>query len=654
MAVLETVTIEQLPPLAGAQGDELVALQSPDGPSVFAPLKDAVLAQQTSPTAVKRRMFEKLQEQYTPEDEGAVGNGMIYDEVAFVRAANECVARGRTLWGRKGAVYRIGATANLPGPGFTFDGNGCTIYASTHIVMLNMLGGGWKLYNCKIVGPDGGVYNANGFGIACRGDVEDGSRGAGVAPNYFEDVTLEGIDFVGIGNTCFDPWFLRGIRSRDLAFTRTGYGGTILYSCEDYDGKGYVADTLYGETTSGEMNSYVVSYTCKVGSGDLVRDPPSRRCYAHNGRVFFQPSWHSLDSHGARICGFEDWVMRDVRRAAALTNRGTDSTQDGYLRKISSFNNLPFALQGSGEPTVDSVNAGVTVGPTGAKLKKDSGVWVTGVAGSPSRNIELRDIYLEGHGRPGQLDGSFYFEQCDLDARGLADKDGYINGVYAPNGVTGRIEHRSLNLNAWDNDAYPPGTFGQLAFDTVRPLHAGGGDLTYQGLQERTVALPANTFSLDAVINGAGAGNQVAIVGNGIKNSGGAGLFVSGDENFVTGNYARGVSVAAGAGQFTGVAPSGTVLCTRDADSISLEIPPISGTADPGSTTFTLGTLTVNFRPTRTQVFTVGATDNGVAVLARLSIAPSGVMTLTNGIAGGPWTAAGTKGIAAETVRYSV
>jgi hypothetical protein len=600
--------------------------------------------------ATLRTGREKLAERLTPEDRGAVGNGIANDTAAFVAAANEAVARGVYLRGRRGATYLLGSAANLPA-GLHFDGEGCTIKANSDIEMLVMLGGGWRIYNCKIVGPDGGVYTAGNKGIVCHGDDE--SRGAGIAPNYYEDVVIEGVDFVGIGNTCFDPWFVRGIRARDLSFKRVGYGGAILYSCEDFDGRIFNADTLTGETTSGEMNAYVISFTSKIGSVDAVRDPPSRRCYAHDGLVVNMPTWHALDTHGGRICGFEGWEMRDVRRAVALTNRGTDSAQDCYARKIRSFNTLPFALQVSGEPTVDSINAGV-VGATAAKLKKDSGMWVTGVSASPARNIELRDIYLEGHGRPGQLDGSFYFEHCDLDARGLADKDGYINGIYAPNGVTGRIEHRSLNLVAWDNDAYPGGSFGQLAFDTVRPIDMRGGNLAYEGRQERTVALPANTFALDALIASAGAGNQIKLIGNGVKNSGGSGLFISGDENYVTGNYTRGVSVTAGAGQFTGVAPSGSVMCTRDADSIALEIPAISGTADPGSTAFTLGTLPVNFRPSRTQTFTIRGTDNSVAIVVILTIATSGVMTLATGLAGGAWTASGTKGVLPETVRFTL
>lgn len=597
-----------------------------------------------APTDVSQQLARRL----TPEDYGAAGDGVADDGPAFLRAANEAVARGVFLRGIRGSIYRLGAGINAPA-GLHFDGEGCTIKSNTHFNMLTFLGGGVRFYNCTILGAGGAAYNANGKGLVFHGV---GGAGPGVAPTMLEDIAVEGVTLADLGHTAVDLWYTTGIRTRDLTLRRLGYAGVLGYSIEDFDGRGFDVDTLYGETTSGEMNAYAVSFTSAVGAGDDVRNPPSRRCYAHEGVVRNMPTWHALDTHGGRVIGYQDWQLFDVRRGVAITNRGDDSAHDCYVKRIRSFNSLPFALGVDGEPTAGSVNAGVTYGTTVDKLKKDSAVWVTGFAGAPSKNIHLDDIYAEGHGRPGQVDGNFFFEHCDLDARRLVDRKGYLGGVHAKAGVTGLIEHRSIDLIGWDDGSYPNGSYGYQAFDTVRPLTSSGGNFKYQGRYERTTALPAGVFDLDALINAAGAGNRVELVGNGVKNKTGAGLFIGGDADYVTGNYSRGVILTAGVGQFSGTVPSGSVLCTRDGDSVELDFAQIGGTSI--SPDFTLGILPPNFRPRSTIIKTVRVTDNDVAGLGLLSIASSGLITLLNGPGGGAWTAALTKNILPGGVSFVV
>lgn len=596
--------------------------------------------------AVKRLGRAKLAERITPEDYGASGAGVGDDATAFTTAAMRAVGAGAYLRGRRGAIYQIEAGMVLPA-GLHFDGEGCTIRAATHMEMVTLLGGGARFTNCTIEGPDDGGYDVAGKGIVLHGTA---GAGPGVAPVMAEDLGVEAVTFIGIGHTALDLWYCSGIRSRDLVMRRLGYAGVVGYSIEDFDGKGFDVDTIYGETLSGEMNAYAATFTSAVNGGDDVRYPPSRRCYAHEGKVSNMPTWHALDTHGGRVIGFQDWELYDVRRAMALTNRGDDSAQDCYAKRIRSFNTLPFALDAGGEPTAPSVNAGVSYGGTADKLKKDSALWITGVAGSPSRNMKIDDFFAEGHGRPGQINGSYYFENCDVDARSLVDKDGYINGVYAPTGVTGSIEHWCINPQAWDDGAYPGGSYGNLSFDTVRPLDARGGDLKYQGRYTRTSALPANTFDLDFLISAAGVANKVEIVGNGVRGKSGGGHFISGDAAYVTGNYSRGIVLTAGVGEFSGAPPSGSVLCAREGAVISLDLPTIGGTST--SAAFTLGTLPPNFRPSSAQICVVRVTDAGVAMMGLLSIATSGLITLLVGPGGVAWTVGGTKNVLPCSVSF--
>ncbi|WP_447929983.1 hypothetical protein [Sphingopyxis fribergensis] len=586
----------------------------------------------------------------TPEDWGAAGNGVTDDTAAFVAAANHAVINGLTLWGRRGSRYRFASTAMLPAE-LRFSGEGCTIVATDHITMIKFQGGGWRFYDCVIEGPDQHGYNANGLGIVCRGDIETSARAAGIAPNYFEDMVVEGVEFVGLGHTALDFWFARGIRTRDLSFRRIGYAGLIGYTVEDFDGHGFDIDTLYGETSSGELNCYGVGFTSRVDSVDPVRDPPSRRCYAHHGRARNQPSWHMLDTHGGRMIGFADWEISNARRAVAITHRGTDSAHDCYVRDIRAFNDLPFEILPNGNLTPESVNAN-------GYLKKDSALWITGVATSPSRGVTVDRFFAEGHSRPGDRDGAFFIENADAILRDITDKGSFVNGVNVNGGFTGRIErHKCIDLTSWNPNNFPAGSWANRHGNAgPRPIEVRGSnnDLRYEGEYLRATSLPPGVSDLEVVITDPSPTNRLKLIGNGIKNRADGGIYLTGsssDENFVTGNYERRMMLAAGAGEF-GAGAQGEARCTRDGDVIVVELPSIGGTST--STGFSLGTLTANFRPRSKQSFIARGTDNGIAVATVVELGADGKIILGREVANGAWTASGTKGLAAVTLSFSV
>jgi hypothetical protein len=591
--------------------------------------------------AVVRTDYAKLAERITPEDYGAVGSGLVTDRASFVNAANEAVARGQYLRGRKGAIYLLDATANLPA-GLRFDGEGCTIKATSHITMIELAANS-LFVNCQIIGADDGVYNAAGMGIRFRGTD---SGVANTPPNWKDGLVVEGVEFIGLGHTGLDMTYARNIRTRDLATLRMGYAGGIGYSVEDYDGFGYDLDTFFGETGSGELNAYAWGFTSAVSAGDDVRYPPSRRCYAHHGTVRNLPTWHALDTHGGRNIGFAGWIMTDVRRAVAITNRGDDSAHDCYVRNIRSINSQPFGINPDGSLTAESLNSNGT-------LKRDCALWLTGLAASPSRGVKVDNFYAEGHGVPGRRDATFFIENGNYDVNNVTDKSGWLNSIRVNGGFTGSIKgHLSLDVTSWNPAAYPGGSWAQVNGNSApRPLDmtGDGNDFDYEGKYERTSALPAGVAALDALVIGASATNKVELVGNGIKNKTGGGLAITGDAAFVTGNYTRGETLTAGAGQFS-AAVTGVVMCNREGDVKTLEFPLISGTS--ASAAFTLATLLPNFRPIREQSFVVSVVDNGTASFGLMTISTAGVVTLLLGAGGSGWTATGTKSLKPCTVSF--
>lgn len=615
------------------------------------PLKGAGLLAWTpyEAGAVAGLTREKLAQRITPEDYGAVGDGTANDSAAILAAANAAVARGQTLWGKKGARYRLLTGVTLP-TGLHFDGEGCTFVSTTHINMITFLGGGVRFYNCKFEGPDLGVYNANGKGLHFEG-TDSGTPGQ--APNMLEDIEVEGVGFTGLGYSALTFTYARGVRVRDISGARLGYVGLLGFSCEDFSSSGFSWDTFYGESDSGELNAYAVTFTSQVNTGDHVRNPPSKRCYAHDGVVKNLPTWHALDTHGGEQIGFANWDLYDCKRAVALTNRGTGSPMECYVRDIRAINTLEFALDvGTGERTPGSLNSNGT-------MKKDAALWVIGANSSTllSKRCTVERFYAKGHGTPGSNSGSFYFENTDCQARDLIDELGWQQGVRIGGGFYGNIErHQCINPQAWAASSYPALSWGNAnANSAPRALDSTlsyGGVFTYEGAYSHPAAYETGVSGLDTVLTNLGVDHSPKLKGNGVRGVTGGGDILSGDNNYIRGNLDLEV-ILTGTG-FSGTAPTTTCRQSLEGKFATLQFTPLSAPGTSNSTDFTLGTLNANFRPTATRIVRATGLDNGVDVEVILSIAPSGVITVLNGLARAGFLAVGLKGLTACSVSYTL
>jgi hypothetical protein len=605
---------------------------------------EMVKGQQSGSGSILRLTSEKLAERITPEDYGAAGDGSTPDGAAVLDAANAAVAQGKFLRGRRGATYLITSALTLP-TGLHFDGEGCTFKATTHFAMLSFLGGGVRFYNCTIEGPDDGTYNGSGKGLRLAGSD---SGIASTPPNMIEDIAIEGVNFVGIGHTALDLWYSRGVRIRDVSGLRIGYQGVLGFSCEDIDGKGFDFDTFYGESGTGELNAYAVAFSSLVGTSDHVRNPPSRRCYAHSGTVKNLPTWHALDTHGGENIGFQDWNLYDVRRGVAITNRGTASAQNCYVRNIRSINRLPFVIESSGEPSTASLNSNGT-------LKRDSALWITGASGIESKGITVENFYAEGHGRPAKTDGSFFLENTDAILTNITDYKGFTVGVHVNGGFNGRIErHQCIDLFSWAGSSYPGGSWANLNSNaSPRPLDSAsstGGKFAYEGIWRHPSAFESGVTARDFAAANLGTDHQVEIVGDGVRGKTAGGPIISGTSDYLTGNVDLSVTLTATG--FSGTAPTGSVALSRADNVVHMTLPAISGTSN--ATTMTIGTLPPNFRPKAGRLVIARGKDNGTDGVVLFSIATSGVITCFWGAGAAAFTASGTKGLAACTVSYPI
>jgi hypothetical protein len=116
-------------------------------------------------------------------------------------------------------------------------------------------------------------------------------------------------------------------------------------------------------------------------------------------------------------------------------------------------------------------------------------------------------------------------------------------------------------------------------------------------------------------------------------------------------NYSSGSFTASLTGCTT--VPTGTITYTIYGNMVTLAIPSISGTSN--TTAATLTGLPAALIPAQNQRLLAGITDNGTiaAGIARIDNA-GGTITMFPSAAGGAFTASGTKGIAQNTLTYSL
>lgn len=98
--------------------------------------------------------------------------------------------------------------------------------------------------------------------------------------------------------------------------------------------------------------------------------------------------------------------------------------------------------------------------------------------------------------------------------------------------------------------------------------------------------------------------------------------------------------------------PTGTVKYSIIGNTVTLDIPAISGTSN--STAFTLTGAPAAIAPTADKDVLIGVTDNGTTQLGFVKIKTTGVLEFYANIGGGVFTSSGTKAVRAFSVTYTL
>lgn len=174
-----------------AEKASLLQLASSAGSSLIGFLQSGV-------GAIIRAIQDKLRERISPEDFGAVGDGITNDKSAIDKAAT--AASGKSLYFTPGKNYRCDGGFDISGDNTHVIGYGATLtYNSTATFnhCIRIFGNNCSVRGIKVKSPGGLVRDDTGFGISV-GQVATQTTNVTVADCILEDVASAGIWFSNV------------------------------------------------------------------------------------------------------------------------------------------------------------------------------------------------------------------------------------------------------------------------------------------------------------------------------------------------------------------------------------------------------------------------------------------------------------------------
>lgn len=554
---------------------------------------------------------------------GAVGDGTTDDTAAVQRWLSACngdyigtAARGKTYRCTAGLTISAAVQLECYGANFTFPFNGTAITVTASNVSIR---GG------KFTG-NSAAYNAGGIGVLATGTL----NAAAVAPTYIERVDIRDATFENFGNEGIEYRYVRDSVVSGNTVKTCGYAGIFGYSCLRVVVERNEVDTLVGETVSGELNAYGISFTSLVSTSDFVQNPQSTDCVVRHNRVRNIPTWTGIDTHGGlriRIYGNE---LDDCRRGIILTNLNT---------------------RGASYCTVDSntLRNSLTGTNTNGTRRQGEAFWDIG-ASSAIRNQYNRftNNRVFQHGNSHAVEGCAYINFAE---------DGVFDGNVLQEPYTAGIQIASFvrrySIKRNDIiDAKGPGTGAGGATDFPFGILTTG-DST-ESIEIAHNSISRRNTAADTVVGEVGIG-----FGNFATKS--IRLFSNQFSNLVA-DWSFGADISGITGDveltFTGTltglttTPTGSVKYTRNGEIVTLSIPQISGTSN--STAATITGMPTSLAPTTAKRCLVRVQDNGTAALGLAEVGTGGVITLYLGATAAVFTGSGTKSIEACTITYSL
>lgn len=515
------------------------------------------------------------------------------------------------------------ATGLVAQPNTTIIGWGATLTTASEIKMLS-LGSASEVFGLSLVGP-GAAYAASSFGIFATGI----RGGAVVSPTFISDIKIIGCSIESIGNAAIELDYCKDSIVSNNTIRDIGYAGVFVYSGKNISVVNNKISSLTGESVSGQLNAYGVTFTSLSNTSDFVRDPVSIDCEASGNSIFNIPTWHALDTHGGKRILFKKNKIYNCRRGVILTNLVTVGAEDCVV----SDNDLINELSGTN---------------SNGSQKQGEAFWDVGQSSSVrNKRNKISNNRVFQHGDPVASVGALYIENAE-------------DGIYEPNEFTepynygvvikSNVRRGSISRNTIiDPKGAGVGGGGPTDFPSYILFDGTNMDVMtvgYNNLLRKNSAVAAKVGEIGINV----ANTSLKSINFKVNTFDSVVLDLSLPElTGVTGDIEADFT-----GTLTGctTSPTGTLQYTRNNNIITLRIPTITGTSN--ATTATITGVPINARPAAQQICYIRVTDNGVTQDGMALIGIDGTITLWVGAGLNAFTNAGTKGVADTTISYKV
>jgi len=554
-------------------------------------------------------------------DYGAVGGGIVDDAVAIQAALDANGAAVVNL--PDGKTYKVGTGLSVP-VGVVLTGEGSTLTTSDTISLITLEGSGSGVKGLTLTGPSSS-YVAGQKAITATGT----RNGAAVAPTYLENILIEDVKIDSFGNYGVELSYCTG-RIKDVKITNCGYVGILGYSCKDLYVTNPHIDTIVGETTSGQLNAYGITFTGLTSATDLVRDPASTNCTVTGGYVANIPDWHGLDTHGGVKVKFTGNTVKDCRRGIILTSRGSangpeDCTVDN--------NFIGNSLSGDNAVGSEKTAAAIwDIGHVSAKGKRNK-ITNNKIYQHGGITTNIPATYLENT-EGGCVKGNLFSEPYTTAIKlfsGVSDYDISGNTIIDPKGpgtgAGGATDFpQCINITDATNTNITVGGNTLARKDSSVDTVVGELGIVIANVPSKTVHLRSNSISGIVTPTSFGA-----------------------DQSGITGDLTEDFT-----GTLTGctTSPTGTIEYTVEGDVVTLHIPDITATSNTNACTIT--GMPTAATPSATRFCVGRVTDNGTIAYGSVTVNSSGVISLFVGASLGVFTTSGTKGVRRSTITYKL
>jgi len=568
---------------------------------------------ETVQTALRRVVY--------PEQFGAVGDGSTNDSLALNRAMTAAVTLNASLVLMPGKDYRIVTGLTAPA-NLVMTAYGATISTAANITMITGADN-VKIWGLKFKGPSS-AYNASSIGFTATGTV----NGAAVAPTFIAGIELVDCWFEDIGYIAIYPFYVERMKVVNPTIRNCGYAGVITVGCRDFEGHDGLFETFSGETGSGDLEAYGVSWSGNELSTDFVRYPQSTRCIWHGGLFRNMLTGTPCDTHGGIDSGFLDPVIVNCRRIAWITSR----PGAGPVRC--------FALNAHGVNTT----AALSTNPNGQEQRDTAFLMNGDTASFLAEGCEITGTAI-GFGavasRRAGLSVTRTDQACSTDVKII---NPYTAGISL--GSASRGYHRAVIENP-----QAPTSGGFTTSPRYVDIEATGSEVVNVTLDIDMVrSNPSlNTYvGVRAFVNSGSLANMVANFHR-FSYDDGIDMGVASDPGTVIGRYPYTGSISV-----TGIDSVTATAFTayRNGNTTVLSFPIVTGTSN--SSGFSMGAIPAYLRPANIQFIPLMIFDNGTAAMGQMQVNTDGTIILYRDLAGSSWTGSGTKRLVPVVVQFSV